>query len=262
MRFRPLVRPLKAPRRARLAASMSLMTLIAGVVLAGSGLVTLQGALASLGLAAILAVVAIGLASYALNYIWTHTGIGVGDALLALSWAFPVIVAVSMLTYVVTQTPSYPDLATDVDNPPSFTVLAQEREADNPLPLDAASPAERIRLQLAYPDITTSYIERPGWHVAEVLEALIRSSGWDLARLETDDGLYFEAEFSVRGRLLLVNHAVAVRSVDDGEGSTVDARALSSLPLHDFGTNGPFLDSVVQRILRAIEATPPPASDL
>jgi hypothetical protein len=262
MRFRPIRRPFNAPRRARVLAALSLMTLLAAVALAGAGVVTLPGALVGLAASATLGTLALALAIYSLNYIWAHTGLGTADATLALIWALPVLVSVTALTYIVTQTPSYPDLATNVNNPPQFEVLAQSDGGQTLLPLDAASPGDRIRLRLAHPDLTTAYVERPGWHVAEVLEAFAASTGWELVRLETENGLSFEAEFSVPGSLLLVEHDIAMRIADDGEGSTIDARALSNVPLHDFGTNAPVLDDVLQRFLLAIEATPPPVSDL
>ena len=262
MRFRPIRRPFNAPRRARVLAALSLMVLVAAVALAGAGVITLPGALVSLGISAAIGTLALALAIYSLNYIWANTGLGTSDATLALLWSLPVLVSVTALTYIVTQTPSYPDLATNVNNPPQFERLGQSEDSGAELPLDAASPADRIRLRLAHPDLTTEFVERPGWHVAEVLEALTSSAGWEMARLETDNGLSFDAEFSVPGSILLVEHDIAIRIVDDGEGSTIDARALSNIPLHDFGTNAPVLDGVVQRFLLAIEATPPPASDL
>lgn len=261
MRFRPITRPFKAPPRARVLAALSLMTLLADLALAATGVISLRGALVGLGFSAALGLVALALAVYSLNYIWTYTGIGTSDATLALIWSLPVIVGVSSLGYVVTQTPSYPDLATNVNNPPQFEILGRE-EGEALLPLDAASPADRIRLRLAHPDLTTAYVERPGWHVAEVLEALAASTGWELVRMDTENGLSFDAELRVPGVLLLVEQDIAIRIVDDGAGSTIDARALSNIPLHDFGTNATVLDDVLQRYLLAIEATPPPASDL
>jgi hypothetical protein len=262
MRFRPIRRPFNAPRRARVLAALSLMTLFAAVALAGAGIVTLPGALVGLAASATLGTLALALAIYSLNYIWANTGLGTADATLALIWSLPVLVSVTALTYIVTQTPSYPDLSTNVNNPPQFEVLGQNDGEQTLLPLDAASPGDRIRLRLAHPDLTTAYVERPGWHVAEVLEAFSASTGWELVRLDTENGLSFEAEFSVPGSLLLVEHDIAMRIADDGEGSTIDARALANIPLHDFGTNAPVLDDVLQRFLLAIEATPPPVSDL
>lgn len=262
MRFRPLTKPFNAPRHARTLASLSLMTLFASIALGGAGTVSLQGALVSLGAAAALGVLAVALAFYSLNYIWTYTGIGTADATLALVWALPVIASVAALIYIVTQTPSYPDLATNVNNPPQFQTLGQTSDADAQLPLDTASPADRIRLRLAHPDLTTAYVERPGWHLAEVLEGLAASAGWDLVRLESDNGLSFDAEFRVPGSFVLVENDIAMRIMDDGRGSTIDARALSNVPLHDFGTNAPVLEGVVQRFLIAIDSTPPPSSDL
>lgn len=263
MRFRPLRRPFKAPRHARALAALSLMTLVAAVALAGAGLVTLPGALVALGMSAAIGVLALALAIYSLNYIWANTGLGTADASLALVWALPVLVSVTALTYIVTQTPSYPDLATNVNNPPQFEILGQGEDRDSaPLPLDAASPGDRIRLQLAHPDLTTAFVERPGWHVAEVLEAFTAGASWELVRLDTENGLSFDAEFSVPGSILLTEHDIAIRIVDDGVGSTIDVRALSNIPLHDFGTNAPVLDGVLQRFLLAIEATPPPSADL
>lgn len=261
MRFRPLTKPLHAPRRARVVAALSLMVLAAAIALVGSGVITLQGALFSLALSAGLGVLAVGLAVFGLSHIWNHGGKGVRDCSLALLWALPVIAAVAGLTYVVTQTPSYPDLATNFNSPPQFEVLAQNGP-DAPLPLDAASPAERIRISLENPDLTAAYIERPGWHVAEVLETFLDTSGYELVRLDTQDGLSFSAEFPVPGSLPLATHDIAMRIVDDGFGSTIDARSFSSIPLHDFGTNAPVLEGLIQRFLLALEATPPPTSDL
>lgn len=260
MRFRPLMRPLKAPRRARAVATLSLMTLVVAVAMASIGQIPLQGALVALGMSAGLALIALIMAGYGLRRIWSDTGDGTWDAVLAGVWALPVLVSVGLLTYVVTQTPSYPDIATNVNNPPDFNAFAAED--GQRLPLDGATPADRIRISLANPDLETLFVERPGWHVAEVISGLVQANGWEAARIETVSSQTNELEFSVPGSLPLVNHSIAIRVVDNGEGALIDARALSNIPLHDFGTNAPILQGVLEQVLLAIEATPPPVSDL
>lgn len=260
MRFRPLLRPLKAPRRARAVAALSLMTLLAAVAMASVGQIPLQSALVALGMSAALAMIALITAGYGLRRIWNDTGDGSWDAILAGVWALPVLVSIGLLTYIVTQTPSYPDIATNVNNPPEFTVFAGIDGAD--LPLDVASPEERIRISLANPDLETMFVERPGWHVAEVIGNLVQANGWEAARIDPVSGQTNELEFSVPGSLPLVQHSIAIRVVDNGEGTLIDARSLSNIPLHDFGTNAPILQGVIEQVLLAIEATPPPASDL
>lgn len=261
MRFRPLTRPLHAPRRARVLAALSLMTLVIAVLMAVIGTVALEGALVALAMAAALASAALTFAFYGLNRIWNHANAGIADVALSILWALPVLVGVTVLAYLVNFTPAYPDLATDVNNPPGFTVLGRTDDG-TVLPLDAASPAERIRLSLAHPDLRTVYVERPAWHLAEVLETLMLSAGWTLARLDTGDGRTYEAEFQVPGAFVFVDHDVTMRLTDDGDGSVVDVRALSNIPLHDFGTNAPALQAVIDQFLLAVEATPPPSSDL
>lgn len=260
MRFRPLMRPLKAPRRARAIATLSLMTLVVAVAMASVGQIPLRGALVALGMSAALALIALIMAGYGLRRIWSDTGNGTLDAILAGVWALPVLVSVGLLTYVVTQTPSYPDIATNVNNPPDFTAFAAP--SGQGLPLDGASPADRIRISLANPELETLFVERPGWHVAEVIGGLVQANGWEAARIETVSSQTSELEFSVPGSLPLVDHSIAIRIVDNGEGALIDARALSNIPLHDFGTNAPVLRGVLEQVMLAIEATPPPISDL
>lgn len=260
MRFRPLLRPLKAPRRARALATLSLMTLVVAVAMASIGQIPLQGALVALGMSAALASIALITAGYGLRRIWSDTGDGTWDAILAAIWALPVLVSVGSLTYVVTQTPSYPDITTNVNNPPDFTAFRPQDGSR--LPLDRATPADRIRISLANPDLETLFVERPGWHIAEVISELVQANGWETARIETVSSQTNELEFSVPGSLPLVDHSIAIRIVDNGEGALVDARALSNMPLHDFGTNAPILQTVLEQVLLAIEATPPPVSDL
>ncbi|MBV6658550.1 MAG: hypothetical protein KI785_12370, partial [Devosiaceae bacterium] len=115
MRFRPLTKPLKAPRRARVLAAVGLLCVLFAVVFVGFGLVTLPGALVALGLASAIAALALILALYALGRIWQQPAKGALDSLLAIVWALPVIVCAGGLYYVLTQTESYPDLATDTD---------------------------------------------------------------------------------------------------------------------------------------------------
>lgn len=260
MRFRPLMRPLKAPRRARALATLSLMTLVVAVAMASVGQIPLQGAIVALGMSAALALVALIMAGYGLRRIWNDTGNGAFDAILAGIWALPVLVSVGLLTYVVTQTPSYPDIATNVNNPPRFQAFAGSDGQQ--LPLDRATPADRIRISLANPDLETQFVERPGWHVAEVIGGLVQANGWQAARIDTVSSQTNELEFSVPGSLPLVQHSIVIRVVDNGEGALIDARSLSNIPLHDFGTNAPVLQGVLEQIMLAIEATPPPASDL
>ncbi|MGD1885807.1 MAG: DUF1499 domain-containing protein [Cohaesibacteraceae bacterium] len=262
MRFRPLTRPLFAPRRARVLAALSLMTLVIAVMMAIVGVVSLEGALLALGFAAALAIAALTFAFYGLGHIWNHASTGISDVALSILWAIPVLVGVTGLAYLVNLTPSYPDLATDVNDPPSFELLGELEDGETALPLDAADPAERIRLSLAHPDLRTVYVERPAWHLAEVLETLMLAAGWTSARLDTPDGQTYEAEFQVPGAFVFVDHDVSMRITDDGGGSVVDARALSNIPLHDFGTNAPALQAVIDQFLLAVEATPPPTSDL
>jgi hypothetical protein len=236
------------------------MTLIVAVAMASVGQVPLQGALVALGISAALALIALIMAGYGLRRIWNDTGSGAFDAVLAGLWALPVLVSVGLLTFVVTQTPSYPDIATNVNNPPDYSAFSPTDGSR--LPLDSASPADRIRISLANPDLETQFVERPGWHVAEVIGALVLANGWEEARIETVSSQTNELEFSVPGSLPLVNHSIAIRVVDNGEGALIDARSLSNIPLHDFGTNAPVLQGVLEQIMLAIEATPPPASDL
>lgn len=259
MRFRPLIRPLKAPRRARVLAALALMVLLLTLATVTVGIISLEGAIVALGLASLCAVLALVLAVYSIWRIWQETGIGTFDATMSALWAIPVLVCAGLLSYIVTQTPSYPDLATDVNNPPQFVALGRDGDA---LPLDVASPSQRIRLSLDHPDITSVYIPRPGWHVAEVVTDLLITRNWQRARYESQEGQAFVLEFLVPGRLPLVQHAIVLRLVDDGEGTLIDARSLSRMPLHDFGTNAPVLSEILSVVTLAIEATQPPTSDL
>ena len=262
MRFRPLTRPLKAPRRARALAALAFMALLFVLALVSFGLVSIAGALTALVTASALALLALVMAVYALGRIWYETGKGALDALLGIVWALPVLVAAGALTFVLTQTDSYPDLATNVNNPPRFVALGQRDAGDAPLFLDRATPPERMRLSLAHPTLETLYIERPGWHVAQVLNALAANNDWPRVRAEQTGDQTFEAEFEIPGPVPLVPHDAAIRIVDDGQGSLVDIRMLANTPLHDFGTNARALSAFIDQFLLAIEATPPPVSDL
>jgi hypothetical protein len=262
MRFRPLTRPLHAPRRARLLAALALMMALATLAMAALGVIGVRGAITALALASLLALLALALAAYSIARIWQETGIGTFDALLASLWSIPVLLAAGLLAYVVTQTPGYRDLSTNVNRPPQFLTLAAAGASSTPLPLDSASPQERIRIALAHPDIMSLFVPRPAWHVAEVMEALARSRDWPMARSQSTDAQTFELEFEVPGPVALIGHDIAVRLVDDGQGTIIDVRSVASMPLHDLGTNSPVLKALMDQILEAIEAMPAPTSDL
>lgn len=236
------------------------MMVLLATVLVSFQLVTVQGALSTLMVATFLSVFALALAVYGLARIWNETGKGTLDALVSIVWVLPVLGLAAGIAYAVTQTTSYPDLATNVNDPPGFSTLSPEQPGA--IVLDEALPEDRIRLQLEFPDLATLYFERPGWHVAEVIETLRDNRGWRLARREQVSDQMFETEFAMSGPVPFMPYNVAVRVVDDGVGSLVDARSVSNLPLHDFGTNARALRSFLNQLSLAIDATRPPASDL
>lgn len=261
MKFRPLRKPLLAPRRARTVAALGLMSILVAFVFIGFGAISFEGALVALGVASALAALALLQSIYGLARIWRETGKGTIDCLIALVWALPVIVCASALYFVLTRTPSYPDLTTNLSNPPQFSVLTAGDRASLTR-LDDTSAEERSALLQAFPDFTTVYIERPGWHLANIVEDLAEGNGWEQARIEQVGNQTFEIELSATGAIPFVPHLVAVRIIDDGRGSLVDFRSVATTPMHDFGTNARVLRRVMVTFDQALSATPPPASDL
>lgn len=235
------------------------MVLIA-TILVSFQLISVQGALSALVVSALLSLLALTLAIYGLARIWDETGKGTLDALVSIVWVLPVLGLAAGIAYAVTQTTSYADLATDVNNPPTFSALSPDEPGV--MTLDGATVDERIRLQLEFPDLEPVYVERPGWHVAEVIETLRENRGWRLARRQQVSDQTFETEFAMSGPVPFLPYNVSVRVVDDGVGSLINARSISNLPLHDFGTNARALRGFLNQLALAIEATRPPASDL
>lgn len=214
------------------------------VLLAVAGLAHRQGLIETppflqlLLIVGVLALLGLLMATVALLRIWRRGDRG------ALSAVTGVVVAVAVLVpfgVSFAQGFLYPplyDVATDLDDPPAFSLAEKERTAGmNALKPISASAAEAQAK--AYPGVAARRYEYPRERVVQAVEALIAERGWRvLGRIESaEDGHPVTIEAVARTFLLGFKSDVAIRVFDDDSATYVDMRSASHYGRHDLGDN-------------------------
>ena len=175
---RPVALP--APWTAFVAARLGVFALAlppVAVAFAFIGWVSDKGLIAALGGAALVALAALAFAALAFLRIWQSGSQGLGSVISG-SLAAGLVLAIPLLAGILfLMIPAVPDLSTDLRSPARFDALADDPA---PLRLDEDGAGYDQRIMMLDGNFRTLFIDRPAWHVHEVLTGFAEEQGWQI----------------------------------------------------------------------------------
>jgi hypothetical protein len=179
MRMPPIRRTIPVQRSraadwARLTGGLAVPVLALAALGTRFGIVPPAALLPTLACGFVLAIVALGLALYALVYIWNSGAEGARPAFAGLFYASPALALLGLIAVAATIYPRLADISTDLANPPSFT---------GPAKVHGRPDAEAAALQAAaYPEIAPHLYSLPLSDVHFAARELVEQRGWTVIR--------------------------------------------------------------------------------
>ena len=214
-----------------------------------------------LGLAAVIACVALGLAAIGFGRFWNHGDLGGADLGVGVFLALLVMSPFLLAGYRALTLPALVDVSTDADDPPALTGAAVERGAgmNRIEPISAADAAAQMR---AYPTVTGRRYDLPFDQALEIVEAVLTQRGWPVrpgGRIDPESG-EVTIEASASTLLLALPVDVSIRVIDEAGSAYVDMRSASRYGPHDLGDNAAriaaFLADLEAEVTRRTTALP------
>ncbi len=191
-----------------------------------------------LGLVALLALLALLLAAVGYARLWTYGDKGGRASTRAVIVALLVLLPFAYGGYRAVTLPRLTDVSTDVVDPPGFVAAPRLRGKDaNPVrPYDGALAAGQMA---AYPAATGRRYSQPADRLVEIVLFTLADLGWPLTYRGDPQALSGESRVEAAARSLVLGLVsdFALRIVDEGESTYVDARSNSRYGPHDLGDN-------------------------
>lgn len=204
----------------------------------------LNSALAVLGFAMFLAVLAIILAGFAFVNIWRTGAGGTRIALFGVFLSLCLLAWPGFLTVRSLQLPRINDISTDIDQPPSFSpnpAVVAARGGFMPAPM-----TRQLREQqpAAYPLVLPLVLDADAIEAFAAVQKVVKKLGWKELDLTAPipgraDGLI---EMSSRSLLMGIPYNIVIRLRPAGDSTRVDMRALTRFGAHDFGANAELIE--------------------
>lgn len=210
------------------------------------GLVETLGYLWVLGLVALLAALALILATFAFSRIWTYGDSGGRDLVVGVLIALVVLSPYAFIAYLMLIYPPLRVVTTDYETPPALpTATSRTPDMNELMP---QSPGERRLQAQAYPLVTGRRYQLPFDETLAAVNKVLARQGWKVdappaaATLGTDADADAEADEATVGALaasfiLELPVDVSVRVAIDGDATLVDMRSASRYGRHDLGDN-------------------------
>jgi uncharacterized protein (DUF1499 family) len=212
---------------------------IIAVALARTHAVEPQAALAVLGGAIFVALVASLLFFASCVVIWQTGRRGIGDALGGLLLAALTLGYPAYLAFEAVRLPVLADISTDPSDPPRFSLSEAALRARNgyrppPFPADADG-----RRQAAYPDIEPIVVDLEADEAFQLVLDTAASRGWRLVDRRPPGGRsgVGYADFMVSTLVMGFDDDIAVRLRPLAGQTRIDVRSASRNGRHDFGVN-------------------------
>lgn len=223
---------------ARRVALFAVAVMLLAIVITRGGFFEIGPALATLGAALILAMIAILLSFAAGIIIWHYGNPGIGIALSAF------LIGAALLAYPVYfgvrayGLPQIADVTTDPLDPPRFEAIARLRPRDaNPVAYAGLAAAELQRV--AYPDVEPLEVGSTPQESFEAAMSVIAKLKWRVVDARAPQGNRREGRIEAVARTLIFGFrddiVVRIRPVPDG--TRIDFRSASRYGRSDFGTN-------------------------
>jgi uncharacterized protein (DUF1499 family) len=240
---------------ARGIALFSIPVILLAIIIARAGLLEIVPALATLGGALALAIIAILLALASFVVIWREGLRGVGHAVLAMTIGVLVLAYPGYLATRAFRLPAINDVTTDPFDPPRFEAIARLRSRGaNPIAYAGLRAAELQRR--SYPDIEPLFVNVPPLEAYETALAVINKRKWRVVDARPPQPGRREGLIEAVARTLIMGFRddVAVRVRADEDGTRIDVRSASRYGRNDLGTNASRVRALIEAMDDAIGA--------
>lgn len=233
------VYPERRSRAARLSRGSAIFAVILFVVAGAAhrfGRIDTETFLWTLGLEAVLVVLALVTFLLAFHRMWTR-GDKVGTNLVVAGFFLLIaLIPVGFLVYRGVTTPMLHDISTDTENRPLLSAVPNPTPAMN---VPRAMTEQEAEEQLAaYPTVIGHAYTLPPERIRQIIVTLVTNRGWRIVRDFPELGGPSATLNAVAGTLLLgFPSDVAIRVADEEAETYVDMRSASRYGRHDFGDN-------------------------
>ncbi len=220
----------------RLAGFALTLFLLAGV-LHRLGFLTTSHLLATLAVAGLAALVAVGLSAMGFHSLWKHGSVAGKRSVLALVLSSAVLVPFGLAAYRSTVRPHLSDISTDLSDPP---LLIDTRQSG----LDAAIQTA------AYPEVSGRRYDITTDRVAPYVDKLIDEAGWKPVSRSAEGNQTGEILIEVDAKTLIFGFtdSVVIRVTDEGRTTFVDMRSRSDFGDNDLGANAARITAFLQAL--------------
>ena len=219
-----------------------------------AGLIDTPGTFAVMAIGFLSAALAVIAALAAFVAIWLSGARGAGAALRGLVLGLVVLALPTYGAWKVVTEPRLNDISTDIANPPSLAFAAGDRGPGD-APVMALGTAQATLQQQAYPDIVPRHYPVSTTRVFAEAEAIVADRGWRVLDAQAPDdkdpggSIVAVAQTPVFG----FNQDVAIRMVEDGDGTRVDMRSAARTSAHDLGADAERIRSFFADLDGALE---------
>ncbi|MFK0682892.1 DUF1499 domain-containing protein [Ochrobactrum sp. BD67] len=194
------------------------------------------------GLSAALAVLALLCAVKGFRNLWVNGDKGGARSFWGGIFAFAVMLPVGLVTTLWYLSPPLFDLSTDFEAPPQFPSNMPPRlQWMNPL--TAAVSGDALTQLTAYPDVVGRRYEAAPDRVAQGVETVLKTFGWQEIARNAPSPEQNASRFAVTAHsfILGLKSDIIIRLLDEGETTYVDVRSLSRYGKRDMGQNASFI---------------------
>ncbi|MFC4174231.1 DUF1499 domain-containing protein [Microvirga sp. GCM10011540] len=232
----PFSRPAKwSPMLAWFALAVTIMA----VLLIRFSRIDHQSGFIALATGLAIALVAVGMSLIAFVRIWQEGRRGLGSAIKGLVIAVLVLAYPAWLGFKAVTLPPINDIATDTDDPPSFSRSRVALDARGGRVPPDVPPEVREAQRDAYVQIAPLTLDLPPDEAFELVQKAAENLGWRIIETVPPGGR------TGAGRLEAIDRTLILRLPDDitvrirprADGTRIDIRSVSRLGTHDLGTN-------------------------
>lgn len=210
------------------------------------------------GLSTALAGLAVLCAAKGFRNLWVNGDKGGARSFWGGIFAFAVLLPVGLVTALWYTSPALYDLSTDFETPPQFPPdLPPRLQWMNPLTVPVSGDA--LTQLTAYPDVVGRRYEAAPDRVAQGVETVFKTFGWEMiarnAPSPEQNATWFVA--TAHSFILGLKSDIVVRLSDEGETTYVDVRSLSRYGKRDMGQNAGFITDFLGALEGEVNKAPP-----
>lgn len=226
------------------------------VLLARLNIIAPISALASLGAAVALALVALLLVGAALVTIWNSGRRGAGAAFGAALIALLTLGYPSYLAFEAIRLPVLSDISTDVANPPYFSLSRAAYAARGGFQPKGVPPKAREAQRPAYPEVEPIVVDLDADEAFALVLKTAKAVGWKVVDQRPPGGRTGEghADFVDKTLVMGLDEDVTVRLKPLPGQTRIDLRAASRYGRHDFGANAKRIMAFAEELQTQLDA--------